>query len=78
MRLLQSAAAFVGMLPGATFWGAIADRIGRRRGFQLTVLVFAIFGTASAFAPFAEWLVVTRHSPCCGSGHACPSRRATW
>src|SRR5829696_4346926 len=32
-----ASAGFVGMLIGATFWGTIADRIGRRVGFQLTV-----------------------------------------
>src|SRR3954471_11632225 len=55
-----AAAAFGGVLAGATFWGTIADRIGRRRGFQLTVLIFAVFGTASAFAPNAATLVILR------------------
>lgn len=67
-----AAAAFVGMLLGATFWGTIADRIGRRRGFQLTVLVFALFGTASAFAPNAEVLVALRFCAGFGLGGALP------
>jgi putative MFS transporter len=67
-----AAAAFVGMLLGATFWGTVADRIGRRRGFQLTVLLFAIFGTASAFAPNAETLIVLRLLAGFGLGGALP------
>jgi putative MFS transporter len=62
-----AAAAFVGMLLGATFWGTIADRIGRRRGFQLTVLVFAVFGTASAFAPTPRRWCWRACSPASGS-----------
>src|SRR4051812_32709717 len=67
-----AAAAFVGMLAGATFWGTVADRIGRRRGFQLTVLMFAVFGTASAFAPNAWTLVVLRALAGFGLGGALP------
>jgi putative MFS transporter len=67
-----AAAAFVGMLAGATFWGTIADRIGRRRGFQLTVLIFAVFGTASAFAPNAETLIALRLLAGFGLGGALP------
>jgi putative MFS transporter len=35
---------FVGMLAGAWFWGTISDRIGRRTGFQLTVLMRPLTG----------------------------------
>jgi len=48
---LIASATFAGMLVGAWFWGTISDYIGRRVGFQLTVLIFALFGTLSAFAP---------------------------
>ena len=67
-----ASAAFVGMLLGAVFWGRVADRIGRRVGFQLTVLIFAVFGTASAFAPSAEWLAVLRFLAGFGLGGALP------
>ena len=67
-----ASAAFVGMLLGATFWGRVADRIGRRLGFQLTVLIFAVFGTLSAFAPSAEWLAVLRFLAGFGLGGALP------
>ena len=69
---LIASAAFVGMLLGATFWGAVADRIGRRRGFQLTVLIFAVFGTASAFAPDEHWLMALRFLAGFGLGGALP------
>ena len=67
-----ASAAFVGMLVGAAFWGRVADRIGRRLGFQLTVLIFAVFGLASAFAPSAEWLAVLRFLAGFGLGGALP------
>jgi MFS family permease len=62
-------AGFLGMLVGAWFWGTISDRIGRRRGFTMTIGIFAVFGllppTRSGWA-------------CCasrpGSGSAAPSR----
>ncbi|HET7326677.1 MAG TPA: MFS transporter [Nocardioidaceae bacterium] len=63
---------FVGMLIGAWFWGALADRIGRRAGFQLTIVVFAVFGLASAFAPSAVWLAVLRFATGFGLGGALP------
>ncbi|MGH3317072.1 MAG: MFS transporter, partial [Nocardioidaceae bacterium] len=63
---------FAGMLVGAWFWGMLADRIGRRTGFQLTVAVFAVFGLASAFAPDAAWLAVLRFATGFGLGGALP------
>jgi hypothetical protein len=44
---LIATAPFAGMLVGAWFWGTISDYVGRRAGFQLTVLIFAIFGLLS-------------------------------
>lgn len=52
-------AIFIGMLVGAVFWGRLADRIGRKAGFVLTIAIDSIFGLASAFAPgFASFLVL--------------------
>ncbi|MTH33013.1 MFS transporter [Paracoccus limosus] len=42
---------FLGMFVGATLFGRIADRIGRRNVLLLTVSCDAVFGLASAFAP---------------------------
>jgi MFS transporter, putative metabolite:H+ symporter len=69
---LIASATFAGMLVGAWFWGTISDYIGRRLGFQLTVLIFAIFGLLSAFAPGWEWLAVLRFLTGFGLGGALP------
>jgi putative MFS transporter len=69
---LVAASTFIGMLVGATFWGTVADRIGRRTGFQLTVLIFAVFGTLSAFAPDVETLIALRVMTGFGLGGALP------
>jgi putative MFS transporter len=63
---------FVGMLVGAWFWGTISDRIGRRTGFQLTVLIFAVFGILSALAPNETALIVLRAITGFGLGGALP------
>src|SRR3712207_8668770 len=44
---LIASATFAGMLVGAWFWGTISDYIGRRTGFQLTVLIFAVLDRKS-------------------------------
>ncbi len=67
-----AAAAFLGMLLGAVFWGTVADRIGRRRGFALTVLIFSVFGLLSALAPNAETLAAARLLAGFGLGGALP------
>ena len=41
----------IGMALGAFIWGGIADVIGRKKAFTLTLLVFSIFTVAGAFAP---------------------------
>jgi putative MFS transporter len=69
---LIATATFAGMLVGAWFWGTISDYVGRRAGFQLTVLIFALFGLLSAFAPGWEWLLVLRFITGFGLGGALP------
>src|SRR5215213_10571697 len=69
---LIASATFAGMLAGAWFWGTISDYIGRRTGFQLTVLIFALFGLLSAFAPSWEWLALLRFLTGFGLGGALP------
>jgi putative MFS transporter len=51
---------FLGMLIGASGFGRMADLIGRRRVLLLTVLLDALFGLLSAFAPGLAWLLVLR------------------
>src|ERR671914_194893 len=69
---LIASATFAGMLVGAWFWGTISDYIGRRIGFQVTVMIFALFGLLSAFAPGWEWLLVLRFITGFGLGGALP------
>ena len=69
---LVATATFAGMLVGAWFWGTISDYIGRRVGFQVTVLTFAVFGLLSAFAPSWEWLALLRFVTGFGLGGALP------
>lgn len=51
---------FLGMLIGATLFGKLADRFGRRRILLGTVACDAVFGSLSAFAPSFEILLVLR------------------
>lgn len=65
-------ATFLGMLAGAWFWGTISDYIGRRTGFVLTILIFAVFGTLAAFAPSPQALALLRALTGFGLGGALP------
>ena len=51
---------FIGMAVGATFGGLIADRIGRRQVFALTLLIYGIATGASALAATVGMLMVLR------------------
>ncbi|UFS65344.1 MFS transporter [Paracoccus denitrificans] len=51
---------FLGMFAGATLFGRIADRIGRRNVLFLTVGCDAVFGLASVFAPDIWSLMLLR------------------
>lgn len=65
-------AIFVGMLAGAWFWGTVSDYIGRKWGFQLTVLVDSVFGFLSALAPNFPLLVLLRALTGFGVGGTLP------
>ncbi|MGO1833012.1 MAG: MFS transporter, partial [Brevibacterium yomogidense] len=41
----------VGMAIGAFVWGGIADRIGRKKAFTLTLLCFSVFTALGAMSP---------------------------
>ena len=51
---------FVGMALGATFGGLLADRIGRRQVFALTLLVYGLATGASALAGSLAVLIALR------------------
>jgi putative MFS transporter len=51
---------FLGMLIGASAFGRLADRFGRRRVLLLTVACDGAFGLLSAFAPSFEALLLLR------------------
>jgi len=65
-------AIFLGMLAGAWFWGTISDYIGRRIGFQLTVLIDSVFGFLSALSPSYLWLALLRGITGFGVGGTLP------
>jgi len=69
---LIGTAIFVGMLGGAWFWGTITDYVGRKIGFQLTVLVDSVFGFLSALSPGYVWLLVLRALTGFGVGGTLP------
>jgi MFS transporter, putative metabolite:H+ symporter len=48
---LVATANLIGMAVGAVMWGTIADRVGRKRAFSLTLLIFALFSVVGALAP---------------------------
>lgn len=54
------ASAFVGMFIGAITLGRLADRLGRRRAFMLSLGVYSFFSILSAFSVGPVMLVVTR------------------
>ena len=51
---------FLGMFVGAVSLGALADRMGRRRAFLITLAVYSAFTLAGAFATSAGGLIVLR------------------
>jgi putative MFS transporter len=55
-----ASAGFVGMFLGAAIAGRIADRIGRKTVFQVTLVLFSFGALLSAFAPTFETLLLAR------------------
>ena len=51
---------FVGMAIGAVFAGGLADRIGRRTVFAMTLLIYSLATALCAFAPNLTWLLLFR------------------
>jgi putative MFS transporter len=69
---LLGTAIFLGMLAGAWFWGTLSDYVGRKLGFQLTVLIDSVFGFLSALSPGYIWLVIFRTLTGFGVGGTLP------
>ncbi len=69
---LLGTAIFLGMLGGAWFWGTVSDRLGRKLGFVLTILIDSGFGLASAFSPNFHTLLVLRALTGFGVGGTLP------
>lgn len=66
------ASAFIGMFFGAISFGRIADRLGRRRAFFLTLSVYSLFSVCAAFSPNLETLVLFRFLAGVGIGAELP------
>jgi EmrB/QacA subfamily drug resistance transporter len=56
--------------------GRIADRIGRRRGFVIGLVVFAVASGLCALAPSVEWLVAFRVLQAAGAAFLVPTSLA--
>lgn len=54
---LLLASAFLGMFVGAVTFGSIADRLGRRRAFLLTLIWYSVWSLIGAFS-FNAWMLV--------------------
>ena len=62
----------LGMALGAFLWGTIADKIGRKKAFTWTLLIFSIFTVAGALAPSFAWFVAFRFIAGVGLGGCIP------
>ncbi|WP_214367261.1 MFS transporter [Pseudonocardia sp. H11422] len=71
-RGLVATANLVGMAVGAVAWGTIADRLGRKRAFSLTLLIFALFSVLGALSPSWEIFLALRFLAGVGLGGCIP------
>lgn len=62
----------IGMAVGAVVWGAIADTVGRKRAFSLTLLMFSVFSLAGAASPDYVTFCVFRFLAGVGLGGCIP------
>ncbi|MGY6652300.1 MFS transporter [Amycolatopsis sp. TRM77291] len=69
---LVATANLIGMAVGAVVWGTIADRIGRKKAFSVTLLLFALFSVLGAFAPNVETFLALRFLAGIGLGGCIP------
>ncbi|OIJ88445.1 MFS transporter [Streptomyces colonosanans] len=71
-RGLVATSNLVGMAVGAVAWGAVADRIGRKKAFSITLLIFALFSVVSALAPSYSVFLALRFVAGIGLGGCIP------
>ncbi|MGI5130977.1 MFS transporter [Pseudonocardia sp. CA-107938] len=69
---LVATANLVGMAVGAIAWGTIADRMGRKKAFSITLAIFAIFSVLGALSPSWEVFLVLRFLAGIGLGGCIP------
>ena len=69
---LLATAIFLGMIVGALVWGRLADMVGRRIGFVLTIACYSVFGGLSSLSPSFEWFLALRFLTGFGVGGALP------
>ncbi|WP_226360053.1 MFS transporter [Pseudonocardia sp. ICBG1142] len=71
-RGLVATANLIGMAVGAVAFGTIADRMGRKRVFSITLLIFALFSVLGAFSPSWEVFLALRFLAGIGLGGCIP------
>lgn len=71
-RGLVATANLVGMAVGAVVWGAIADRIGRKKAFSATLLIFALFSVLGTASPDYTTFLILRFLAGIGLGGCVP------
>ncbi|KAL0067347.1 hypothetical protein AAF712_005575 [Marasmius tenuissimus] len=59
-------ALYVGLILGASMWGILADIIGRRLSFNITLLIAGVFGVAAGSAN--DFTTLCALIACCGFG----------
>ncbi|KAI0027720.1 major facilitator superfamily domain-containing protein [Vararia minispora EC-137] len=59
-------ALFAGLIVGATLWGILADIIGRRLSFNITLFIAGVFGIAAGGAP--NFVAIAALISCIGFG----------
>ncbi|MBB5465198.1 AAHS family 3-hydroxyphenylpropionic acid transporter [Paraburkholderia sp. CI2] len=70
---LAFSAGMLGLLPGATIGGRLADRIGRKRVLMISMAIFGIFSIATAQVWSFESLLIARVLTGIGLGGAMPN-----
>ncbi len=71
-RGLVATANLIGMAVGAVAWGTVADRVGRKRAFSITLLIFALFSVLGALSPSWEVFLILRFLAGIGLGGCIP------
>lgn len=69
---LMGTSNLIGMALGAFVWGTVADRIGRKKAFTWTLLIFSLFTVAGSLAPNFELFALFRFIAGFGLGGCIP------